>query len=114
MSKSIKMRHASDEITCPILDERDNYHFEMRCEDCDVQRLSRMNLGDVEDRYRTGRITQDEYEAYCYVWALLSPTGNPDRVPAPEIPAVRRIARKLLRARGFDIPTETEGEVTPS
>lgn len=103
----MNLLHASDETTCPIVDTPGNYHFEMRCEDCDVKHLSRSTLGNVEDRYRTGRITQDEYEAYCYVWALLSPSGSrPEWRRTPEIPAVRRIARKLLRAHGVEIPSK--------
>lgn len=98
------MRHTAEETTCLVLNEPDNYHFEGRCEDCDVKYLSRMSLGVVEDRYNVGRVTQDEYEAYTLAWALLSPTGNPAAVTVSEIPAVRRIARKLLRAKGLDVP----------
>lgn len=99
-----QMLHTNEESTCPVLDEPDNYHFEARCEDCDVKYLSGMSLGQVEDRYNVGRVTQDEYEAYTLAWALLSPTGNPAAVTVSDIPAVRRIARKLIRAKGLDVP----------
>ena len=101
-----QLLHSEEEVTCPIIDAPDNYHFEGRCEDCDVKYMSRCSLGEIEDRYHVGRISQDQYEAYCLAWALLSPTGNPDRVLIPEIPAVRRIARKLIRAKGFEVPAE--------
>lgn len=102
--------NTTESITCPLIYEVGNFHFEGRCEDCDVLYASRMNLGTVEDRYRDGRIGQDLFEAYHYVWALKSPTGShPEWSATPTIPAVRRIARKLLIIRDFDVPPELEG-----
>lgn len=90
------MLHTADTMTCPIVDEPGNYHLEMRCEDCDAARLARLPLGKVEDLYHEGRITQDEYEAYMHVWAVLSPSGSmPGWREAPKLEAVARIARKL-------------------
>ena len=104
-SRHARMLHNAEETTCPILDAPDNYHFEGRCEDCDAKYQSRMTLGKIEDLYHTGRVTQDQYEAYRYVWALLSPTGSsPEWADTPEDPTVRRIARKLLRSRAFEVP----------
>lgn len=101
------MLHTEEQTTCPIVDARGDWHFELRCEDCDIRRLSRATLGQVEDRYHVGRITQDQYEAYRHVWARLSPHGGqPARRDTPETPAVRRLVRKLLRARGFAVPAE--------
>lgn len=97
--------NSSEFATCPVLDAPDNYHFEGRCEDCDVKTLGGLSLGAVEYRYHVGRLTQSQFEAYMYVWALLSPTrSGGDWGRTPEIPNVRRIARKLLRARGVEIP----------
>lgn len=104
---TVTMLHTDETKTCPIVDEPGDYHFEMRCEDCDVAQLVRLNLGQVEDRYHVGRITQDEFEAYMYVWATLSPSGSrPEWRTAPERPDVRRITRKLLRAKGRVLPAE--------
>ncbi|OQQ13041.1 hypothetical protein B0675_40195 [Streptomyces sp. M41(2017)] len=99
------MLNTGEQITCPAFDEPGNYHFERLCEDCDVKTLSRLNLGQVEDRYQVGRIWQNQFEAYMYVWALLSPAGSrPQWRETPTSPDVRRIARKLLTLRGFDVP----------
>jgi hypothetical protein len=88
---------------CPIVDAADNYHFELKCEDCDVKRMSTMSLDRVDELYREGRVTQDDFEAYLFVWTALSPY-RPDVPVAPLDPHVRRIARKLLIIRGFDVP----------
>lgn len=101
------MLHTDEKITCPILTDPGNYHFELCCEDCDVKTLSRLNLGQVEDRFEQGRITRDQLDAYRWVWALLSPSGsNPHWRHQPYVTDldVRRIARKLLRIRDFEIP----------
>jgi hypothetical protein len=91
--------------TCPTLDDPANYHFENRCEDCDIQRMAKMRLDTVDSLYRQSRVTQAQFEAYMYVWARLSPHGGrPEWMTVPTDPDVRRIARKLLRAGGFGIP----------
>lgn len=103
------MLHTEELPTCPVLDEPGNYHFEMRCEDCDTKYLSRMSLGQVEDRFEQGRVTRNELDAYRWTWALLSPAGsNPHWASQPYVtdPDVRRIARKLLRIREFAIPVQ--------
>jgi hypothetical protein len=97
-------KHRDESDPCPIVADLDNYHFELRCEDCDVSRMSRLSLVQVEDLHYQGRLTQDDFEAYGYVHALLSPYSGAPTVPT--IPAVRRIARKLLAARSFDVPSE--------
>jgi hypothetical protein len=101
------MLHTEELATCPVLNEADNYHFEMRCEDCDVKTLSQLNLGQVEERFHVGRVTRDEFEAYMHVWATLSPGGSRATWrETPEDPAVRRIARKVLAARSLPIPAD--------
>jgi hypothetical protein len=95
-------KHRDELDRCSIVDAPDNYHFELKCEDCDVKRMSRLSLDKVDDLYRQGRVTQDDFEAYSYAFALLSPyQGTPE---TPTDPHVRRIARKLLAVRSFDIP----------
>lgn len=97
-------KHRDESDPCTILDTQSNGHFELRCEDCDVWRMSRASMDQVEDWYRVGRVTQDDFEAFSYVFALMSPyRGAP---VAPTDTAVRRIARKLLAARSFDVPPE--------
>jgi hypothetical protein len=101
--------HTKEHPTCPILDAPDNCHFEMRCEDCDIKHLSRMPLGEVEGRFEQGRVTRNELDAYRWAWALLSPTGSNShwaRQPYVTNSDVRRMARKLLRIRGFAIPAQ--------
>ena len=101
------MLHTKETTTCQVIDEPGNYHFEKRCEDCDALYLSRLNLGTVVDRYRVGRVTQDQFGAYCYVWALLSPSGSrPEWRETPMDADVRRFARKLLYNREMVIPEE--------
>lgn len=101
------MLHTAEQQTCPLVGTPGDFHFQLRCEDCDVQRLARATLDQIDEHYRAGRITQDQYEAYCHLWALLSPHGGqPAWRSAPEIPAVQRIVRKLLRARGMAVPAE--------
>lgn len=99
--------HADEHTTCPIVDAPDNYHFELCCEDCAVKELARLNLDRVEGRYYAGRITQDAFEAYMFVWALLSPSGSKREWRAtPKDRNVRRIARKLLRIRDVEAPAD--------
>lgn len=98
--------YASNEITCDP--RRDGWHREMVCEDCDSRRMAKLTLGDVEDRYCTGRLSQEDFEAYGYAYDFLSPIrGVPD---APVDPVVRRIARKLFALRRFNIPEELLGQ----
>lgn len=98
------MLYTAELPTCPVLEDPNDYHFELRCEDCDVQRLAGTNLGQVEGWYRAGRVTEEAHKAYALVWALLSPTGDPSRVSIPGDPTVLRIARKLVRAKGLQMP----------
>src|SRR5690606_41964882 len=51
----------SDEISleCSVRESSTNFHFEGKCESCDAHRMSRLTLGGVEDRYYSGRLTQD-------------------------------------------------------
>jgi hypothetical protein len=99
--------NTEEQIICPTFEQPGNFHFELRCEDCDAQRLSRLNLGQVDDRYREGRVTQNGFEAYMFVWAHLSPSGSrAEWREMPTEPTVRRIARKLLTIREFAIPAQ--------
>ena len=104
------MLHTADTATCPLLATPcHSFHFENRCEDCDVQRLSRVSLEVVEDRFEQGRISRDMLDAYRWVWSLLSPAGSmPHWQHQPYVtdPAVRRIARKLLRVREYAVPAQ--------
>ncbi|MET7867945.1 hypothetical protein [Micromonospora taraxaci] len=101
----VQMLHTDEWATCTVLTEPGNYHLEGRCEDCGVATLARLNLGEVEDRYHVGRVTQEQYEAYCHLWATLSPTGSrPEWRDVPQDPTVLRIARKLCRAKGLTAP----------
>jgi hypothetical protein len=103
------MLHTAEYATCPILAAPDNYHFEGRCEDCDVKELSRMSLERVEDRFSQGRISRSMLDAYRWAWSLLSPHGAmPHWRSQPYVadPVVRRIARKLLRAGDYAVPAQ--------
>ena len=46
-----------------------NHLESAQCLECDSHRYQRLTLGQVEDWYRTGRMSQDWYEAYMHVWA---------------------------------------------
>ncbi|MEV1157762.1 hypothetical protein AB0J27_20420 [Micromonospora chokoriensis] len=98
------MLYTREATTCPIRLAGDFHLDARRCEDCTAQRLSRLTLGEVEERYHTGRIGQDAFEGYALAWALLSPTGDPDRVTIPDLPDVCRFARKVIKARGLPVP----------
>lgn len=94
-------QHRDENDPCTARD-RGDVHLTLRCEDCDVFRMSRMTLGEVESSYQEGRVGQEDFESYEYVWTLLSPhRGTP---AAPDCPDVRRFARKLLRIHSFDVP----------
>lgn len=102
---NVRMLHTAEGVTCPIINEQGNYHFQMICEDCDVKyRLANATKGEVHDLYHQGRVTQDEFEAYDLVWDLKYPENDPSQVLISGFPDVRRIARKIMRLRGFDIP----------
>lgn len=95
--------------TCDVVDAPDNYHFEGLCEDCDIKDLSRLSLDQITGRFEQGRVARNVFDAYRWVWAALSPTGsNPHYRNQPYVvdPDVRRIARKLCRVRGFEVPGE--------
>lgn len=101
---SVSLVKATDEIAleCSVRDWPRNYHFEGKCESCDAHTMSRLTLGQVEDRYYQGRISQLQYEGYTWTFEYLSPyRNNPCR---PFDPAVRRIARALFRYRSVEIP----------
>lgn len=80
-----------DTVTC----DRLGHHFEGRCEDCDARRLAAMSKGTAEDRYLSGRIDQDQYEAYCAVWSHLCPV-NGWPIGLHDQPVAKRIAGKIL------------------
>jgi len=45
-------------------------HFESaQCTECDSHRYRRLTLDQADDFYRTGRMSQDWFEAYMHVWA---------------------------------------------
>lgn len=95
------MLNEAEEVSC------ETSHLEGRCEDCDVRRISRYSLEDVMDRFGEGRVTIAQFDAYRFVWGLLTPYdtyrhwANQPYVTDPD---VCRIARKLCRARGIGIP----------
>lgn len=104
-----RMRHTEEFTTCTTWDPPRNYHFEGYCEDCDVRELVKATLGEVEDRYHTGRCTQAQFEAFKYVWATGAFRFTPsyrEWAATPTDPEVRRLARKMLRLGGRDIPAE--------
>lgn len=82
----------------------DTNHFLGRCEECDAHYLSGRTLEEVERWYWQGMISQDQWEAYGYVWATSawrSDHWDSWKVP-PVIPAVVRIAeimQGILRER---------------
>ncbi len=47
----------------------DTNHFLGRCEECDVHYMSHMSLEKAENWYRQGVLSQDQMEAFLYVWA---------------------------------------------
>lgn len=101
------MLNTNEDITCTVLTQPGNYHFEGLCEDCDTHNLASLSLSQVESRYHAGRVNQNQFEAYMYVWALLSPAGScAGWRETPSIPVVRRIARKLFHARSVPVPAD--------
>lgn len=94
----------SDQITCDLVEQSDNYHFLMHCEDCDAAVLARRSLADIESWYQQGMITQVEFEAYVYVWATFSPHGaKPEWAITPFDNDVLRVARKIASLIGEDL-----------
>lgn len=92
-------------VDCPIYvppsgTEWGNYHFEGVCEDCDARVLSRATLAEVEERYRRGSLSHDQFEAYMHCWATGAPRfsslGDGWTDP-PTDPTVARIATRIRR-----------------
>ena len=86
---------------CPVRgNPPGNYHFEGHCEDCDALYLSRETLEQVEYRYRTGRVSQDQFEAYMHCWSTgafrYSSLGDGWTTP-PTDPTVVRIVARIRR-----------------
>ena len=76
-------------------------HFEGICEACDVARASHQSMGEVDDRYRQGRVGQDLFEAYMHVWATSAfryGSSASGWVTPSEIPAVIRLSSMLRKA----------------
>jgi hypothetical protein len=48
----------------------DENHFEGYCDECDAHYSLRWTMADAEDRYYSGRIGQDMWEAFMHTWAL--------------------------------------------
>lgn len=57
---------------CPNAKENsDHWHFpHLKCIPCDAQRLSRLNLSQVDGRWAEGRISTAARDGYRYVWAV--------------------------------------------
>lgn len=94
---------------CPVQAQPGNYHFEGRCEDCDALYLSKMTANDVEHRYYTGRVSQDQFEAYMHVWATSATRYGTDArlwATVPTDPEVIRIATAIRKHAG--VPTLAE------
>jgi hypothetical protein len=62
----------------------DTNHFFGRCDECDLHIISRMTMGEVEGWYHVGKIGQDMYEAFMYVWATTAVRS--DRYDAWKVP----------------------------
>lgn len=106
------MLHTDEETTCPHALSLEDIHPMGRCEDCDIRMMFWYTLGMAEDSYRTGRIGQDMYEAYCHAFAAMSPHGAlPAWSDESPFPRVRRLVRKLMRAKGFPVPGRWRGPV---
>lgn len=105
----VKLLHTEDEITCPLILRPQlvpgstwqlNRHLEMKCEDCEAQRLMFTTLDAVGNMYNYGRVTQACYEAYTYVWAKGAPRfSSLGAVSLPDYEDARRVARKMWRLR---------------
>jgi hypothetical protein len=71
----------------------DTNHFLGRCEECDAHYLIAMTQEQAERWYRQGVISQDEWEAFMYLWAVSSGRSSAwdSWKEPPQIPAVVRI-----------------------
>lgn len=107
-----RIRHTAEAITCPAFGELDNRHLAGYCEDCDMKTLSLLSRGQAEEHYQAGRVGQDQFEAYMFVWAAFSPSRSGGAWGVlPTDTTVRRIARKLIRTRALGMPAELLDEV---
>lgn len=106
---SVKLINDGDQVTCPLVlrpeltNGQTNRHLRLICADCELNMVRRMNLGQVEDLYNQGYVTQATWEAYAYVWAHGAPRfsnlGSQHGVPLVMQDAQRR-ARKLWAMMG--------------
>lgn len=122
----VKMINEADQVTCPLVLEPEtvpgtwlrNRHLELKCEDCEAHGLlSGVTLGQVEDRYRQGRITQRTFEAYSFIWTQLATHFCGGGMGLPDCEDARRVARKLWRMwygeKGVSWPPYPEGLESP-
>ncbi|MER5501321.1 hypothetical protein ABT096_29530 [Streptomyces sp. NPDC002561] len=90
---------------CPVQAQPGNYHFEGRCADCDALYLSKMSRDDVEYRYQTGRVSQDQFEAYMHVWATSAIRHSArEWEVVPTDPEVLAIVAAIRRHAGIPAP----------
>jgi hypothetical protein len=86
-------------------------HFLGRCHDCDVQYMAFMTLDQADNWYRQGVLDQDEYEAYCHVWATsvyrYSSTGSWRK--SPVIPEVVRLVAILRGVHALRVTAKRRG-----
>jgi hypothetical protein len=82
--------------------EAESNHFLGWCEQCDAHYMVGMTLGQVENWYRQGALSQDEYEAYMYVWVTSAPRlcDYGDWSLPPTIPGVCRIVALMQTITG--------------
>lgn len=89
----------------------DEWHFlNHGCTECDAHVLAAAGLGTVEDWYHTGRVGQDWFEAYMWLWTQGHPASRPARSDwTPVDDEVRRLAKEIQGARALlDTPDGEE------
>jgi ferredoxin-like protein FixX len=93
--------------SCPSLATPGNIHFmTAHCIECNAFRMSKMSPDTVEQWYRSGHFSQDEYEAYMHAWATgthhYGSTGG--WAEEPTDPKVMEIVTAIRRHAGIPAP----------
>lgn len=93
-------------------DAGDEWHFlNHGCTECDAYALAAADLGTVEDWYHAGRIGQDWFEAYMWLWVQGHPASRHARSDwMPVDDEVRRLAKEIQGARALLDASDPEGQ----
>lgn len=94
---------------CDIEPGSGNYHLRLSgCDDCNLSELMSKSLGQVDDLYHQGYVSQPMFEAYMHMWATSATrhssagAGWTDEPTDPEVIELVLRFRKAIAAKAGD------------